>query len=238
MVITLLPNRTSGSYVHEVNKMRAAVLAAVAATVGAVAVGGCRVRRGGDRRRPPPHVMRRRPVPDRPAGARTSGRTSRCSTRRCRRRDIQATVDAVAAQQLTNQFGTQRYALLFEPGTYGTARRSAQLPGRLLHRGRGSRSQPRRRHDQRLGRRPQPVRPVRLVHRAEQLLALAVEPHDQRDQPERRLLQQHRVLGGVAGRTDAPRARHQRHHHADGLLHRARPSPAVGSSPTRSSTDR
>ena len=34
---------------------------------------------------------------------------------------IQATVDAVAAQQLDNQFGTQRYALLFKPGTYGTA---------------------------------------------------------------------------------------------------------------------
>jgi hypothetical protein len=35
-------------------------------------------------------------------------------------RDIQATVDAVATQQVPNQFGTQRYALLFEPGTYGT----------------------------------------------------------------------------------------------------------------------
>ena len=34
---------------------------------------------------------------------------------------IRATVDAVAAQQVPNQFGTQRYALLFEPGTYGTA---------------------------------------------------------------------------------------------------------------------
>src|SRR3954451_8045608 len=34
---------------------------------------------------------------------------------------IQATVDAVAAQQVPNQFGTQRYALLFKPGTYGTA---------------------------------------------------------------------------------------------------------------------
>ena len=34
---------------------------------------------------------------------------------------IQTTVDAVAAQQVSNQFGTQRYALLFEPGTYGTA---------------------------------------------------------------------------------------------------------------------
>ena len=34
---------------------------------------------------------------------------------------IQATVDAIAAQQVANQFGTQRYALLFKPGTYGTA---------------------------------------------------------------------------------------------------------------------
>src|SRR6202042_2904318 len=34
---------------------------------------------------------------------------------------IQATVDAIADQQISNQFGTQRYALLFEPGTYGTA---------------------------------------------------------------------------------------------------------------------
>ena len=33
---------------------------------------------------------------------------------------IQATVDAVAAAQLTNQFGAQRYALLFKPGTYGS----------------------------------------------------------------------------------------------------------------------
>jgi Pectate lyase superfamily protein len=34
---------------------------------------------------------------------------------------IQATVDAIAAQQIPNQFGPQRYALLFKPGTYGTA---------------------------------------------------------------------------------------------------------------------
>jgi hypothetical protein len=37
------------------------------------------------------------------------------------RADIQAKVDAVAAGQLTNQFGPQRYALLFQPGTYGSA---------------------------------------------------------------------------------------------------------------------
>ena len=35
--------------------------------------------------------------------------------------DIQATVDAIAAQQVGNEFGSQRYALLFEPGTYGSA---------------------------------------------------------------------------------------------------------------------
>jgi hypothetical protein len=35
--------------------------------------------------------------------------------------EIQARVDAVAAQQVSNEFGTQRYALLFEPGTYGSS---------------------------------------------------------------------------------------------------------------------
>jgi hypothetical protein len=35
--------------------------------------------------------------------------------------DIQTTVNTVANQQLSNQFGTQRYALLFEPGTYGSS---------------------------------------------------------------------------------------------------------------------
>ena len=34
---------------------------------------------------------------------------------------IQATVNSIANQQISNQFGTQRYALLFEPGTYGSA---------------------------------------------------------------------------------------------------------------------
>ena len=34
--------------------------------------------------------------------------------------EIQARVDAVAAQQVPAQFGTGRYALLFKPGTYGT----------------------------------------------------------------------------------------------------------------------
>jgi hypothetical protein len=34
--------------------------------------------------------------------------------------DIQAKVDAVYAQQVNNEMGTQRYALLFKPGTYGS----------------------------------------------------------------------------------------------------------------------
>lgn len=35
--------------------------------------------------------------------------------------EIQAKVDAVAAEQLTNEMGSARYALLFAPGTYGSA---------------------------------------------------------------------------------------------------------------------
>jgi hypothetical protein len=34
---------------------------------------------------------------------------------------IKAAVDAISTQQLSNEFGTQRYALLFMPGSYGSA---------------------------------------------------------------------------------------------------------------------
>ncbi len=34
---------------------------------------------------------------------------------------IQMAVDAIANQQISNQFGSQRYALLFMPGTYGSS---------------------------------------------------------------------------------------------------------------------
>jgi hypothetical protein len=34
---------------------------------------------------------------------------------------IQSRLDAISTQQVPNQFGTQRYAILFEPGTYGSA---------------------------------------------------------------------------------------------------------------------
>ena len=39
----------------------------------------------------------------------------------CRQVEIQTVVDAIANQQISNQFGTQRYALLFMPGTYGSS---------------------------------------------------------------------------------------------------------------------
>ncbi|MDQ1547984.1 MAG: hypothetical protein QOH69_2888, partial [Actinomycetota bacterium] len=35
--------------------------------------------------------------------------------------DIQAKVDSIYTQQVDNEMGTQRYALLFKPGTYGSA---------------------------------------------------------------------------------------------------------------------
>ena len=35
--------------------------------------------------------------------------------------DIQSRLNAIATQQVPNQFGTQRYAIFFEPGTYGSS---------------------------------------------------------------------------------------------------------------------
>jgi hypothetical protein len=34
---------------------------------------------------------------------------------------IQSTLDSIASQQVSNQFGAQRYAVFFEPGTYGSS---------------------------------------------------------------------------------------------------------------------
>jgi hypothetical protein len=42
--------------------------------------------------------------------------------------EIQATVDRISATQLTAQFGQERYALLFEPGTYGTRAEPLVIP--------------------------------------------------------------------------------------------------------------
>ena len=93
---------------------------------------------------------------------------------------IQATVDAIASQQVDNEMGTQRYALLFKPGTYGSAANPAHHPGGLLHRGSWLGCVAYRRHHQRPCRRVQPVPDRQQLHRAQQLLALAVEPDDQR----------------------------------------------------------
>ena len=40
---------------------------------------------------------------------------------------IQATVDAIYAQQVDAEMGTNRYALLFKPGVYGSAEQPLQL---------------------------------------------------------------------------------------------------------------
>jgi Pectate lyase superfamily protein len=56
-----------------------------------------------------------------PAGAPGFGPNVYIFTPSMPQAQIQSTVDAIAAQQVPNQFGTQRYALLFEPGTYGSA---------------------------------------------------------------------------------------------------------------------
>jgi hypothetical protein len=41
--------------------------------------------------------------------------------------DIQATVDAIHAQQVDDEMGTNRYAFLFKPGVYGTAAEPLQM---------------------------------------------------------------------------------------------------------------
>ena len=42
--------------------------------------------------------------------------------------DIQAEVNAIYAQQVDNEMGTARYALLFEPGTYGSQSNPLDIP--------------------------------------------------------------------------------------------------------------
>src|SRR3954470_10133226 len=40
---------------------------------------------------------------------------------------IQAALDAASAQQVDNEMGTQRFAFLFKPGSYGTATQPLQI---------------------------------------------------------------------------------------------------------------
>jgi hypothetical protein len=59
-------------------------------------------------------------IPPAPSNPPNFGSNVYVFTPSTRQSTIQATVDAVAATQVSNQFGTQRYAFLFEPGTYGS----------------------------------------------------------------------------------------------------------------------
>ena len=93
--------------------------------------------------------------------------------------EIQATVDAINARQVDDEMGTDRYALLFKPGVYGTDDAAAADEGRLLHRGRRSRRLAGGRRHQRQDRGLQPVpgeRRHEQLPRAGQLLAHAVQP--------------------------------------------------------------
>ena len=128
---------------------------------------------------------------------------------------IKATVDAIAAQQLSNQFGTERYALLFMPGTYGSAADPLNFQVGLLRGGCRTRQLAERRQRERHDRFLQPVL-LRRLHRARELLALGVEPDHQRRGQGR--LPDRRVLGDLAGRADEARPR-QRLRDAHGLLH-------------------
>src|SRR6202041_1981308 len=60
-------------------------------------------------------------VPAAPSGQPNFGANVYIFTPSTPQSTIQATVDAVANTQVSNQFGTQRYAFLFEPGTYGSS---------------------------------------------------------------------------------------------------------------------
>ena len=78
---------------------------------------------------------------------------------------IQATFDQVAAQQVPNQFGTQRVRDPLQAGHLRQRGAAAQRAGRLLHGGRRARRLAARRDDQRDDRRLQPVRRLAAASR-------------------------------------------------------------------------
>jgi len=127
---------------------------------------------------------------------------------------IQSTLDAIADQQVPNQFGTQRYALLFDPGTYGSVADPLIFQVGYYEEVAG------------LGQNPSQVVINGSIdtfnqcqlQRHGQLLAVDLQPHHRRHRWFR-LHGQHRVLGLVPGLAAAP-GRHQRQRLADGLLRR------------------
>ncbi len=148
---------------------------------------------------------------------------------------IQATVDAIAAQQVPNQFGTQRYALLFEPGTYGAAADPLTFqvgyytevaglgaaPGDVVINGTIDV------YNQCFPTTDGSSNCIALDNFWRSLSNLTINVAGRDRLPDR-----HRLLGGVAGRADAPGGGHRRQPVADGLLLGRRSSPAAGSSPT------
>ena len=143
----------------------------------------------GDRRR------RHRPAPASPTGGRLRPERHRLRPEHVRRRPSRPRSTRVFNTQKSNQFGTQRYALLFKPGTYsGSTPTSASTPRSRPRPEPGRRADQRRRHRRR-----------RLVRRQRdaELLAVGREPGDQ---PVRR----HRPLGRRAGRAVPPDGRPRR----------------------------
>ena len=136
---------------------------------------------------------------------------------------IQATIDAIHAQQVDAEMSTNRYALLFEPGVYGSAAQPLQLKVGYYTEVAGLGASPDGRDDQRQDRGLQPLprqRRDEQLPRARQLLAHAFQPVAEHQRPRTgRLPRVCELLGRLAGRVDAP-ARHQRRHPlAHGLLH-------------------
>ena len=144
--------------------------------------------------------------------------------------DIQASVDAVANQMVDNEMGTQRYALLFKPGTYGSAAEplNFQVGYYTAVAGLGA---PRVTSLLMVRLRPQPLLDPEL-HRPRELLAIALEPDDKRDHAGLRLLQansgQCRRLRRCAGSTSLAATRRS------WTIAQVPRSPAAASSPIHS----
>jgi len=107
--------RRSGGHrgrLHRLGILMAAALAvAWAASAGGVAAASAAA----------PHQAAAVTPASTPAGAPNLGPNVYIFSPSMPQSQIQATVDSISSQQISNQFGTQRYALLFEPGTYGSA---------------------------------------------------------------------------------------------------------------------
>jgi hypothetical protein len=97
---------------------RPVLLAGVLALVAALAVGATWLLAGGA---PRPAQAGRTPAPGQPDFGPDFGPDVFVFSPGTPQSRIQAQVNSIASQQAGNQFGTQRYALLFEAGTYGSA---------------------------------------------------------------------------------------------------------------------